>query len=154
MPSNFISLNANCAFSHDELSTADTKSFNNEFSYFVMGNFKIKKACSINLLIFGNTQRLTGINYTTNSPALINLSLSKKLFKGAVNVSVGVNDMFDSDKSLNTIIETNGYRSSIKSNYSSRTYTISVMANLNWGKRTIIRKAQSGSQDVQSRMKE
>ena len=113
----------------------------------------IKLGFNINGILKYRSDAISGLNIQENSPVQASITLNKNLFKNKLRISMGCMDIFNTNKTKKRdVILENGMTRKIRSNINSRSLTITLNYNFDWGDRVMTKPADFGNSDMERRI--
>ncbi len=104
---------------------------NEYWNHFVSGNMKWVAWAGFTLAVNGNYSQYKSLTNSNNNQeyTIVNLAIGKKMFKNLGELSFGVNDLFDQNRSFTHFDTSTGYRN-MTNNVLSRYYSIKFVYNI------------------------
>ena len=153
MPVKKWNINISAGYEYQNMILADYTNQVNALAIDFSTMYMIKPGFNINGILKYRSDAISGLNIQENSPVQASITLNKNLFKNKLRISMGCMDIFNTNKTKKRdVILENGMTRKIRSNINSRSLTITLNYNFDWGDRVMTKPADFGNSDMERRI--
>lgn len=145
-----LSVDLSTSYMFSENSVKGESNIVNSLSYAFALSLNMPKFYSISVWATGNTSSRVSFNATTKLPLLVNMTFSKRVKRWRLEFAV--QDLLNTRKGNNVIIDMGNYIRKVSSNTSSRSYQIKASYNFNWGKAGRAKKSETQKDKIMERI--
>lgn len=152
-PFKWWNMNVSAGYEYQDMGLSDYTNESHAFALDISTTFMIKGVFNVNGTLKYRSDAISGLNLQENSPVQANVTVNRNFLKNRLRVSLGCADVFNSNKlKKKRVALANGMMREIRNNIGSRSLTISLNYNFNWGDNVISRPRDFGSSDMDGRL--
>ena len=152
-PFKWWSMNVSAGYECQNMELSDYTNESHAFALDISTMFTIRGGFNVNGSLRYRSDAINGLNIQENSPVQANVTVNKNFLKNRLRVSLGCADIFNSNKlKKRSVTLADGMVREIRNNIGSRSLTISLNYNFNWGDNVMSRPRDFGSSDMDSRL--
>ena len=152
-PFKWWNMNVSAGYEYQDMGLSDYTNESHAFALDISTTFMIKGVFNVNGTLKYRSDAISGLNLQENSPVQANVTVNRNFLKNRLRVSLGCADVFNSNKlKKKRVALANGMMREIRNNIGSRSLTISLNYNFNWGDNVISLPRDFGSSDMDGRL--
>ena len=144
-------LNFSVTYNYNKQTYQRDKKDNDQWVFNLSGLFQLPKDFSVNMNLSHSTPRKS-LYGEMRTNMLASLRINKSFLNRSLNVSLMLNDLFNSFGSLKQEYYYNDHSQILKHSYHGFTFGVNVRYTLRWGQKSMVRRGGSGNSEESSRL--